>query len=132
MADEPRILGNAGLTGRQQVVRVPDFDVDDEGNAVPNRQPAGAMPGNCRRVLSSPLPPDRGGGCPVDCPGRQRDGGCLLEVAKAAQAAGIRDWQFDVNPVDLFWDYTGPPIPGYTQVRGDEPGAVIGQWRNDA
>jgi hypothetical protein len=124
----PPILGAAGLTGRQAIVRVPDFDVDEEGRKVPLTQPVGAMPGNCRRVQSSPLPPERGGGCRSDCPGRQRNGGCLLDVVRAAITAGIRDWRFEVDPTDLYWDYAGPPIPGYRTTRGERPGAVIGEW----
>lgn len=106
----PIIIGHAGLVGRQQIVRVPDVEPDDDGDLLLT---PGAMPGNCRRVRSSPLPVDRGGGCPGDCEGRQRDGGCLLDVVRAAHAAGITDWVFQIDPVDRFWEYAGPPIPGY-------------------
>lgn len=114
MGDQvPIIIGHAGLVGRQQIVRVPDLEPEGEAEPSGKPMPSGAMPGNCRRVLSSPLSVDRGGGCGGDCQGRQRDGGCLLDVIRAAQAAGIQDWRFQIDPVDRFWEYAGPPIPGY-------------------
>lgn len=115
----PIIIGSAGLTGRQQIVRDSELEVetDDEGRAIlpPPKQVGKAMPPNCRRVLSSPLSIDRGGGCSTDCPGRQRDGGCLLDVVRAAEAQGI-DWSFEIvnDGLTLWWDFVGDaprPIP---------------------
>ncbi len=117
------IGGAAGLTGRQQIVRIPE-EYDDKD--LPNRALGQAMPASCKRVMSSPLPVDQGGGCPYDCPGRQRDGGCLLDVVRAARAAGVR-WKFDVDPHDHYWDYDGDPIPGFETQRGDF-GQIHTRW----
>lgn len=76
------------------------------------RAPGKAIPSQCLRVLNSPLPPERGGGCVNHfggiCPGTQRDGGCLADVVKQAQADG-RDWSFEINrhvgdPPEGYWD----------------------------
>lgn len=118
MADElpPPSLGTSGLTGRPQIPRVPDVEqfYDEDGRLVdPPPVRARTMPPNCLRVLSSPLPVDRGGGCNMDCPGRQRDGSCLAEIVKAANAAGL-EWEFEITRVGetIWWDYIGPEIPG--------------------
>lgn len=116
MSDDtvPIIIGNAGLVGRQQIARTPlivyEDEDDEDGRPVQKPNAVGAMPGNCRRVLYSPLPLDRGGGCDSGCGGFQRDGRCLLDVVKAAVAAGVDDWQFQIDPVSLFWEYCGPPF----------------------
>ena len=72
------------------------------------------MPANCRRVQAT------GGRCGTpfgDCEGRQRDGGCLLDLVRAAEAAGVR-WAFEIDDrlpnlrveTNVFWDYCGDPI----------------------
>lgn len=120
MADLPPIvLGGVGLLGRQQVVRVPDLErpveYDENGNPVFAQEPAPGLtiPSNCLRVLNSPLPVERGGGCKGRCPGLQEDGSCLADLVKRANAHGVR-WSFDVK-VDEYgeqhWTYTGDPVP---------------------
>ena len=117
MSDLPPItLGSAGLIGRPQIARPVELEqpdeYDDEGNPVwvEPRASGKAIPPNCLRVLHSPLGADRGGGCGIDCPGRQRDGGCLCDIVRAANDAGI-DWKFVVDERDGYWDYDGPPLP---------------------
>lgn len=115
----PIIVGSAGLTGRPSVrpVETEPLEYDDDGRLiVPAPQAVGkAMPPSCLRVLSSPLPDDRGGGCAIGCPGRQRDGGCLLDIVKSAAAQGV-EWSFELvhDGETVWWDYAGPelaPIP---------------------
>jgi endogenous inhibitor of DNA gyrase (YacG/DUF329 family) len=130
-APVPINVGQSGLMGRSPVSHFKQdrpIEEDPEGEAVAKRHAVGAMPGNCRRVRSSPLPIESGGGCLALCDGRQRNGDCLLDVVRAAEAAGIKGWCFEVDPNDGYWDYAGPPIPGYVQERGEAPGAVIGRW----
>lgn len=119
MTDElpPLTLGTSGLTGRPQIARAPEIEkVYDPETGLPVDPPpvrVKSMPSNCLRVLSSPLAVERGGGCNMDCPGRQRDGACLAEIVKAANAAGV-EWEFEVSRVGemIWWDYIGPEIPG--------------------
>lgn len=116
----PVVVGSHGLTGRQQIIRVPDPElledetVEIEGvyvNVPASTQPSKAIPPNCIRVLSSPLPIDRGGGCRADCPGLQKDGGCLAEIVKAANTQGV-DWSFALEREGerWWWVYAGPPV----------------------
>ena len=114
MNDEiPTIIGAAGLTGRQQVVRVPDLDDLAEEEAV---LPVGGrtMPPSCTRCLQlgrSCL--DAGAlGFSGACQGLQRDGSCLAELVRGANAAGV-DWAFEVVQEGdrVWWDYVGAPIP---------------------
>lgn len=71
---------------------------DDQGEPiwVEPRAPGKAIPSNCLRVLHSPLPVDRGGGCSLDCPGLQKDGSCLCDIVRAANAAGV-EWAFEID-----------------------------------
>lgn len=122
MSDEqlpPSIVGAAGLTGRPQLPPRPsEMDepdgFDESGDPVWDKPRAvgRAMPSNCLRVMSSPLPPDRGGGCAISCPGRQRDGGCLVDVVRAADAQGVAEWGFELvhEGETVWWDYVGPEL----------------------
>lgn len=67
----PIVTGASGLTGRPRVRPVADeHDPEDPTPARP------ALPSGCLRRLSLP----RDTGCPDDCEGRQRDGGCLCDI----------------------------------------------------
>lgn len=125
-------LGAASLMRVHTNVR-PPVDVDEleqpdetlaDGTAVwtAPRAPGKAIPPQCLRVLSSPLPPERGGGCINNfgtlCPGTQRDGGCLAEIVKKAIAQG-KDWKFEIvrevdvdppDPPEGRWVYRGAPL----------------------
>ena len=74
-----------------------------------------AMPGNCRRVLNTFLPPTVLGYCEasgVKCAGLQRDGSCLAQIVMAAWDQG-KDWRFEVNKDASgtdWWDYVGEPL----------------------
>jgi hypothetical protein len=83
--------------------RIPEVEPDEDGRRVMS---ANVIPGNCRRMLSTPV----GTECDTTCGGRQRDGTCLLDIVRAAAAAGIEPI-FEIDPVGGFWDYAGPPIP---------------------
>ena len=107
------LLGNAGLTGRQEVVRVPDGDELMEPVV---HAPAQVMPPNCLRVFQSP----RGGSCAESggygfvgpCAGLQEDGGCLIDIVRRAQAQGV-EWAFEVawdEYGNQTWRYAGPPL----------------------
>lgn len=105
----PIVLGSAGLVGRPQVrptsVHLEEEPLRPEGERF-------SIPANCLRVLNSPLAADRGGGCQHDCPGKQRDGGCLCDIVSAANQAGIA-WSFQVD-AEGYWVSTGdapPEIP---------------------
>lgn len=115
----PVILGAAGLTGRPLINR--DHDLvqpigEDESGApifAEPPQPSKAIPPNCLRILNSPLHAGRGGGCSQGCVGLQADGGCLTDIVKRAQAAGV-DWLFEVSYDgygNQVWSYAGPPLP---------------------
>lgn len=115
----PTTVGSAGLTGRPQIVRLPDAldepdGYDEHGNPIWDepRAPGKAMPPNCLRVLNSPLPVERQGGCSLDCPGLQRDGSCLCDIVRAANEQGV-DWKFEIDR-DNYWVYEGPPLAAYT------------------
>ena len=102
----PVVTGMSGLTGRRQIVRPePDEEFQEEGEP---RSLGRAMPANCLRVLHSPLAPDHGGGCTMDCPGLQRDGGCLCDIVRAANAKGV-EWSFELD-ADNYWVYVGPDL----------------------
>jgi hypothetical protein len=119
----PIVIGPHGLTGRVQLPpRVPDeyADFDPGAKPVPMGQ---AIPGNCRRVMDSPIQK----GCPPGCAGVQRDGGCLCDIVRAAREAGVA-WRFEVDPHDGFWDYAGDPIPGLVIERRDY-GQVHTAWQ---
>src|SRR6266404_1015950 len=98
----PMIVGAAGLTGRPQRARPEDLEepdgYDENGNPIwlEPRAVGRAIPPNCLRVLFSPLPEDRGGGCSLDCPGQQRDGSCLCDIVRSADAQDI-DWSFEID-----------------------------------
>jgi hypothetical protein len=104
----PIMVGTAGLTGRPQRVRneeleQPDGYLDDGTPFWDTPRAVGrAIPPNCLRVLFSPLPADRGGGCSMDCPGKQHDGGCLCDLVRDANAQGI-DWSFEIDR-EGFWN----------------------------
>lgn len=103
----PIVIGSSGLTGRPQVRPAAEIAVDDDGNAIQRPDPHGpAIPPNCLRSLHSPL----GADCRNDCPGRMRDGSCLAQLAREANAAGI-EWRFEIDPRDNTWIYVGPPLP---------------------
>jgi hypothetical protein len=111
--DEPHILGNAGLTGRQQVVRVPDSDEEMEPVTW---EPAQVMPPNCLRVFQSPHGADcseaGGYGFAGPCVGLQQDGSCLLSLVRRAQEQGV-EWKFTVHWDEWgnqTWIYAGPPL----------------------
>jgi hypothetical protein len=103
MSEIPEIMG-AGLTGRRQIVRDVELPVDEDGYEIPVESKA--MPSPCIRTMQI------GCDCPVDCPGRQRDGSCLADIVRRANQHGI-DWMFEVSHQGerLWWDYSGPPIP---------------------
>jgi hypothetical protein len=113
-ADEvPIVVGPSGLTGRVPQPRPQDEPIlpvgEDENGGPVYAQPPGAgpaIPAGCLRRLTLP-----GGthNCDAYCAGRQRDGGCLADVVRAAQAAGL-EWRFELDP-DGFWTYAGDPIP---------------------
>jgi hypothetical protein len=110
------IIGTAGLTGRTQIVRVPDEYEEAEEPPLPGPARTNAeraMPPNCRFTQNSPHHHD----CRHDCPGKQRNGGCLLDIVRAANKAGVK-WRFEVDPRDHYWDYVGPDIPGTVIERG--------------
>lgn len=119
LAELPQTIGAAGLIGRTKIVRIPDEYEQPDGFDPETGDPiwgapravGKAMPPNCLRVLNSPLPLDRGGGCSIDCPGKQRDGGCLCDIVRVANAQGI-DWKFEVDPRDNSWIYAGPDLAG--------------------
>lgn len=110
----PGIMG-AGLTGRPQV-RPVDSDLerpigeDEQGNPVYAQEAAegASIPGQCLRVLNTPLTPGYGGECPYDCPGRQEDGGCLADLVRWANDNGV-EWSFEVRLTESGpqWVYTG-------------------------
>lgn len=101
----PVVTGMSGLVGRKQIVRPePEEEFQETGPQSMGR----AMPANCLRVLHSPLPPDRGGGCSMDCPGVQRDGSCLCDIVRAANEQGV-EWKFDLDK-DNYWVYVGPDL----------------------
>lgn len=62
------------------------------------------MPSACLRVFSSPRPLD----CPLDCPGLQQDGGCLTQIVRLANAAGV-EWEFELDR-EGNWIYCGAPL----------------------
>lgn len=97
--DTPIVLGSAGLMGRPQV-RPISTDLEEEPLR-PEGQRA-SMPANCLRVLNSPLAPERGGGCQHDCPGRQRDGGCLADIVRDAGS----QCAFEID-ADGYWVHIG-------------------------
>lgn len=120
MDELPIVRGAAGLTGRPRIDRpAEELDQPEEdpvtGEPVwPRRGTALAIPSTCLRVLTVPRAP-----CPgVECPGQQRDGGCLCDIVRAAQTAGV-EWRFEVDPNDGYWDYAGEPVPGLTVTRSD-------------
>lgn len=133
MTDEtlPGSIGTAGLTGRAdpafgnpQAMRTPP-ELEPEETQAGSRP---AMPASCLRAYSMPPRPDRGG-CATSwgtCPGVQRDGGCLLDIVRAAVAAGVK-WRFEVDPHDGYWDYDGDPIPGFVTERRDF-GQIHTRW----
>lgn len=76
--------------------------VDDEGAPVFAQEPADgrALPSGCQRKLA--MPEGRGEcGWQNNCPGLQRDGGCLCDVVRAEHLAG-RAPEFDVD-ADGYW-----------------------------
>lgn len=114
----PITIGAAGLTGRPQIQRPVELEApdgyDEDGNPVWDtpRATGKAIPPACLRVLQLP---EGKGECGLDCPGKQRDGGCLCDIVRAANAQGV-DWSFEIDARDGFWDYDGPeldlPPPG--------------------
>lgn len=94
------MLGNPGQLTRP---RIPYEDLEHEPPDLPEWRPA--LPAGCLRRLSSPRPDE----CNSLCEGKQRDGSCLCEIVRAANAAGIK-WSFEIDK-DLFWTYIGPEIP---------------------
>lgn len=111
----PLVIGTAGLTGRPLIVRKADEleepeGYDEAGNPIwaEPRAVCPSIPPNCLRVLHSPLPVGYGGGCSHDCPGLQRDGGCLCDIVRAANEQGV-EWSFEIDRDD-YWVYVGPPL----------------------
>lgn len=111
----PASIGAGGLIGRQQIARdhdlVQPISYEEDGTPVYAEppHPGHTIPPNCLRVLNSPLPLERGGGCNHDCPGKARDGACLLEKVREANECEI-EWSFDID-ADGYWFYNGPELP---------------------
>jgi hypothetical protein len=122
MSDETPPMIRSNLPGGQMhpgLIRADELE--DPENGVPTlvRQ---SMPSTCQRVRQTQRL-----ACPSECPGRQRDGGCLLDIVKAAQAAGV-EWAFEIDTVEpFFWDYAGDPIPGLITERRNV-GEVHTRW----
>lgn len=96
------MLGNPGQNLRPRLA----FDeLEQEPPEIEGWRPA--LPSGCLRRLASPRPDELG--CGSMCEGRQRDGGCLCDIVKAANDAGVR-WTFEIDR-DLYWVYTGPELP---------------------
>ena len=114
----PPNIGASGLIGRPSV-RPPNIDLeqpvgyDEQGAPIFEQPPAEgpSIPGSCLRVLHTPLPVGQGGDCPFDCPGRQADNSCLLDIVRAAQAQDV-EWSFEVKMMEWgpLWIYNGPPL----------------------
>lgn len=101
-------LGNAGLTGRAQVRPVNYDDIEDpEDLDLSIERVALAMPSMCRRTLNMP-PSSPFSLCQPDCAGMQRDGGCLCDIVREANAQGV-EWRFEID-ASGYWVYAGPAL----------------------
>lgn len=115
----PIVSGPSGLTGRVPIHRPQDDPIepvgeDEHGSPVFAETPADgpSLPPACLRRLSMP---DRGDGrnqCDAYCAGRQRDGSCLTDIVRLAQAAGIEP-SFELDS-DGYWIYNAAPSSAAT------------------
>lgn len=87
------MLGNPGQPTTYRPVPEPD-----EPDLAPNAPPEApnSLPGSCIRFLGSFRPE-----CPLDCPGRQRDQGCLATLTRDAAGRGVR-LRLEIDP-DGYW-----------------------------
>jgi hypothetical protein len=102
----PIVRGTSGLLGRPSVrPDTTDFiepiGYEEDGTPIFAEPPAPgpAIPAPCLRLLHSRNPETFG--CPSDCAGRQRDGGCLCDIVREAEVAG-EEWSFEIDK-DMYW-----------------------------
>lgn len=60
-----------------------------------------ALPSTCLRKMHAINPMVFGGDCPYECPGRQRDGGCLVDIISERNSSGL-PWVFEIDR-EGFW-----------------------------